>query len=81
MMGVTTPCLNCVGKAPVMSDEFIIVVIGQTKTSIHFFTRTVGIGSSIHDFVLDDLMTDLTSSVVTEEKLLSSQLERVDCLS
>ena len=55
-----------------ISDELIIAVIGRTKTSMHFFTRTVGIGSKLQDFVRDDIMTDLTFSDVTGLKVLSS---------
>lgn len=73
MIGVTRPCLNCDRNMPVISDELITAVIGQTKTSMHFFTRTVGIGSKLQDFVRDDIMTDLTSSDVTGLKVLSSK--------
>jgi len=59
--GVTRPCLKVAGNSPTSSDQFIIEVIQGSNTSIPFFSKLVGSGSSEQDLEGAAMMDCFTS--------------------
>ena len=55
--GVTAAVLKHIGTVDNSSDKLMIRVIIGRRTSMHSFSRKVGIGSRMHDFDADDVIT------------------------
>jgi hypothetical protein len=64
--------LKAVGKAPSERDKFINLVIGITSTSMHDFSRVVGIGSRSQDLVGAVVISRFTSASEMGEKTFNS---------
>ena len=67
MRGVTTAFFNVSGTKPSASEQLISLVMDGVNMSTNSFTRLVGQGSRVHDFVGEASKTLQTCVSVTGE--------------